>query len=176
MTYLDDDSQRLQELRRLMILDSGADTAYDDITRLASQLCAAPISLISLIDTDRQWFKSRVGLAAQETPRQWSFCSHAIETPDEVFIVKDAQQDDRFKDNPLVTGEPNIRFYAGVPLVTSSGAAIGSLCVIDSQPRELDPKKLEELQFLAAQVVAMMEKRVEFSGLFDAGKGPDGKA
>lgn len=170
MTQEYNESRRLAELRRLMILDSNAERAYDDITRLASQVCGTPISLISLVDEDRQWFKSRVGLAASETPRAWSFCSHAIQEPDQVFVVKDAQQDDRFKDNPLVTGSPHIRFYAGAPLVTPSGQAIGSLCVIDSQPREIPAEKLEELQFLANQVVAMMEKRAEFTGLFDQEK------
>lgn len=150
-----------------MILDSTEEQAYNDVTRLASGLCDAPISLISLIDSDRQWFKSKVGLSVSETPRQWSFCSHAIEEPDKVFVVTDATKDDRFKDNPLVTGSPNIRFYAGAPLVTASGEAIGSLCVIDSKPRELDPEKLKELQFLASQVVSMMEKRAEFLGLFE---------
>ncbi|MBN9409940.1 MAG: GAF domain-containing protein [Burkholderiales bacterium] len=165
-----DESRRLTALRRLMVLDSSAETAYDDITRLASQTFGAPISLISLIDEDRQWFKSRVGLEMQETPRDWSFCSHAIEQPDEVLVVRDAQLDPRFRNNPMVTGSPHIRFYAGAPLVTATGEAIGSLCVIDSKPRDIDPAKLAELQFLAAQVVAMMQKRAEFTGLFEPGR------
>jgi GAF domain-containing protein len=176
MTNALNEAQRLEELRRLRVLDSGAEPAYDDITRLASQLCGTPISLISLIDANRQWFKSRTGLATAETPRALSFCSHAIEQPDEVLVVRDARQDERFKDNPLVTGEPKVRFYAGAPLVTASGAAIGSLCVIDSQPRELDAAKLAQLQALADQVVAMMEKRAEFAGLFATDQGPDPKA
>ncbi len=167
MTARPNESRRLAELRRLMILDSSEETAYDDITRLAAEMTGTPISLISLVDEERQWFKSKVGLDVKETPRNWSFCSHAIEDPEHVLVVKDAQLDERFKDNPLVTGAPNIRFYAGAPLITPSGEAIGSLCVIDSKPRELDPEKLKELQFLANQVIAMMEKRAEFLGLFE---------
>ena len=173
MTQKPNELKRLEELRRLMILDSAEERDYNDITRLASGLCDAPISLITLVDSDRQWFKSKVGLSISDTPRQWSFCSHAIEEPDKVFVVTDATKDDRFKDNPLVTGNPNIRFYAGAPLVTPSGEAIGSLCVMDSKPRDLAPEKLQELQLLASQVVSMMEKRAEFLGLFEQDKSSD---
>ena len=161
------ESRRQQELRRLQILDSAEEPAYDDITRRASQLCGTPISLISLIDDERQWFKSRQGLALSETPRTWSFCSHAIQEPDKVLVIEDATRDQRFKDNPLVTGSPGVRFYAGAPLVTRSGEAIGSLCVIDSQPRGLAAAHQDALRALADQVVALMETRTEFMGLFE---------
>ncbi len=170
MTEDPSELKRQEELRRLQILDSPEEGAYNDLTRRASELCGAPISLITLVDSDRQWFKAKLGMSVSQTPRQWSCCSHAIEEPDKVLVVNDATTDDRFKDNPLVTGDPNIRFYAGAPLVTSSGAAIGSLCVIDSRPRELDPEKLAQLQVLAARAVSLMEKRAEFSELFENDK------
>ncbi len=152
---------RIEELRRLMVLDTSEEKAYDDLTRLAAEMCDTPIALISLVDSDRQWFKSRVGLQAKETPREYAFCAHAIKQPDEVMIVPNATEDPRFVENPLVTGDPNIRFYAGAPLVTKSGEALGTLCVIDSKPRELDANTLTKLQFLAHQVVTMLEARAE---------------
>ena len=129
---------RIRELLSLNILDSEADANLDMITELASSVCGTPIALISLIDSDRQWFKSRVGLGATETPRDYAFCAHAINQPDEVFLVKDSTQDERFVDNPLVTGEPHVIFYCGVPIVTEAGNAIGTVCAIDNQPRELN--------------------------------------
>jgi GAF domain-containing protein len=149
---------RLAELERLAITEL-QEVAFDDITRLAAETCDTPIALISLVDSSRQWFKSRVGLQATETPREHAFCAHAIQTPGHVFIVEDAAIDPRFASNPLVTGEPGIRFYAGAPLVTSTGAALGTVCVIDREPRTLDPKQLELLQFLAQQVVRTLEQR-----------------
>jgi GAF domain-containing protein len=112
-----------------------------------------------LLDGDRQWFKSRVGTQLRETPREHAFCSHAIQSPQQVMVVNDASIDQRFADNPLVTGEPNIRFYAGAPLVTSDGHALGTLCVLDSQARSLQRGQIEMLQFLARQVVSRLETR-----------------
>lgn len=155
----DSEGRRLEALRKLMVLDSSPEKAYDDLTRAASELCETPIALVSLIDTDRQWFKSKLGLGVDETAREFAFCAHAIEAPTSVMVVPDATQDPRFMGNPLVTGDPNIRFYAGAPLVTESGDAIGTLCVIDTQPRQLDADKLEMLQFLARQVVEALEHR-----------------
>ncbi|WP_156374323.1 ATP-binding protein [Pseudorhodoferax sp. Leaf274] len=149
---------RQAALDRLAI-DTLQEAAYDDITRLAAETCDAPIALISLVDRERQWFKSRVGLQATETPREYAFCAHAIQTPGEVFVVQDAALDPRFATNPLVTGDPCIRFYAGAPLVTSTGEALGTVCVIDRKPRSLEPTQLELLRFLAQQVVETLEKR-----------------
>lgn len=148
---------RQAELARLAISEL-EETAYDDITRFASEVCHTPIALISLVDKDRQWFKSRVGLQAKQTPREYAFCAHAIKTPDQTFVVHDATADPRFASNPLVTGDPGIRFYAGVPLVTHRGHALGTLCVIDSVPRKLGSVEMEQLQFLARQVVARLEQ------------------
>lgn len=156
-----DEAQRLAELKRLQVLDSFEEQAFDDITRMAADICGTPIALISLIDADRQWFKSRLGLQVSETPREVAFCAHAILKPEETMVVNDAAQDARFVDNPLVTGNPNIRFYASAPLLSSKGFALGSVCVIDSQPREVSAAQLEQLQFLAAQVMAMLEARAQ---------------
>ncbi len=155
----DTEQRRLQALARLQVMDTLDEVAYDDITRMAANVCEAPVALISLVDGRRQWFKSRVGLKATETPREHAFCAHAIQAAHEVMVVEDAAADIRFSSNPLVTGDPNIRFYAGAPLVTSDGHALGTVCVIDTVPRELSPHQLETLQFLAQQVVVMMEQR-----------------
>lgn len=150
---------RIAALQALNVMDSPEERAYDDITRLAATVCGTPIALVSLVDGSRQWFKSRVGLQAKETPREQAFCAHAIRTPDRAMVVNDAQADPRFADNALVTGDPNIRFYAGAPLVTSSGHALGTLCVIDTVPRDITPEQLQELSFLASQVIATLEAR-----------------
>jgi GAF domain-containing protein len=155
----DAERPRLAELDRLQILDTLEEQAYDDLTRMAADVCAAPIALISLVDRDRQWFKSRVGMLARQTPREVAFCQHAIREPQKVMIVPDASRDERFRANPLVTGDPGIRFYAGAPLLGRAGHAIGTLCVIDTEPRELDPKQIETLQFLARQVMEKLEQR-----------------
>lgn len=154
------EAARLEALNDYHILDTAAEESYDDITFLAAQLCDAPIALISLVDADRQWFKSRVGLAASETSRDVSFCTHAI-LGDQTLVVKDAREDERFRNNPLVCSEPNIVFYLGVPLRTPGGAKIGTLCVIDQRPRELSDLQIRALEALAHQVVLQLElKRI----------------
>ena len=146
-------------LQRLQVLDTPEEQAYDDITRLAADMCGTPIALISLTDSHRQWFKSRVGLQTREMPRENSFCAHALKTPHSMMIVQDALSDPRFFDHPSVTGGPKIRFYAGAPLLTQDGPMLGALCVVDTVPRTLDMGQLEELQFMAQQVMVMLENR-----------------
>jgi anti-sigma regulatory factor (Ser/Thr protein kinase) len=153
-----DESARLDALRRYRILDTKPEQSFDDLTALASHICETPFALISLIDADRQWFKSRVGIAETETPRSFAFCDHAIHDP-HVFIIPDALGDARFRDNPMVAGAPHIRFYAGAPLVTAEGHALGTLCVADTVPRTLNPQQLEALQALRRQALAQLELR-----------------
>lgn len=140
--------RRIAALQRARLHDSLPEPSFDDFVRIAAQLAGTPIALVSLVDEHRQWFKARVGLEATETPREVAFCSHAILGHD-LFVVPDAHADPRFADNPLVTGAPHVRFYVGAPLVTEDGLPLGTLCVIDSAPRELDPAKLEALRALA---------------------------
>jgi PAS domain-containing protein len=152
------ESERLGALQRYEILDTEPEQKFDDLTLLASHICQSPIALISLVDAERQWFKAKVGLTTSETPRSISFCGHAI-LGEDVMVVPDAAADARFSDSPLVTGEPNVRFYAGAPLLTPEGHALGTLCVLDRVPRELTAAQLEALRALARQVVAQLELR-----------------
>jgi GAF domain-containing protein len=151
------EERRLATLRGYEILDTEPEAAFDDLTLLASYVCQTPVALISLIDADRQWFKSKVGVSVTETSRDIAFCASAILQPD-VFIVPDASRDERFAENPLVLSEPKIRFYAGATLITD-GQALGTLCVVDRVPRELSPEQLEALRALSRQVMAQLELR-----------------
>jgi signal transduction histidine kinase len=155
----DNEDERLADLKTYDIVDTVAESTYDAITYLASQICGVPIALISIVDEDRQWFKSRVGLEVGETPRDQAFCGYAINDPRHLLIVPDAAADLRFADNPLVQGDPNIRFYAGAPLMTSSGNALGTLCVIDREPRQLTADQEQSLRALSVQVMALLELR-----------------
>ena len=158
------EDERLHRTRQLGLIDTLEEQAYDDLTLLASEICDAPIALITLLDEKRQWFKSHHGLDATETPRDISFCSHAI-LHDELFIVEDAEQDIRFKDNPLVTDGPSIKFYAGAPLVLDSDIRVGTLCVIDTKKRSLSEIQKKSLEALARQVVALLQFRLTIKDL-----------
>lgn len=152
------EADRLNALREFHVLDSAPEEAFDDIAALASQICGTPIALVSLVDDQRQWFKARVGMEEQETSRDIAFCAHAI-LGTETLVVPDATRDPRFADSPLVTENPRIRFYAGAPLTTSEGHAIGSMCVMDREPRQLTERQLDCLRILSRQVVANLELR-----------------
>lgn len=160
-----DEERRLAVLRAYGVLDTPRERAFDDLTRLAAEICGAPIAVVSLVDRARQWFKSAVGIDAVEVPREVSFCSQAIETPERPLVVRDAADDPRFAQNPLVTGDPHVRFYAGVPLVVPTGEALGALCVIDRVPRELSEAQLEALATLSRQVIAHLELRSRIRSL-----------
>ena len=154
------EQDRLAALIELEVLDTAEEKEFDDLVRLAATICRTPISLVSLVDAERQWFKAALGLAAKETHRDISFCAHAIKQPD-LFVVEDAEADSRFVTNALVTHAPYIRFYAGIPLQAPGGAPIGTLCVIDTVPRRLNPDQMEALRILGAQVQARMELRLK---------------
>jgi anti-sigma regulatory factor (Ser/Thr protein kinase) len=153
-----DEAGRLAALRRYRILDTEPERNFDDLAHLASYICGTPMALITLVDAERQWFKSRIGFSLSETPRAVSFCTHAILEPD-VFIVPDAFEDERFRDNPLVLGATQVRFYAGASLMTPDGYALGTLCVMDSHPRALTPEQLDALSALRRQAQSQLELR-----------------
>ena len=150
---------RQRALDSLRIVDTLPEAAYDDIVQLASTLCDTPMALVTLIDRDRQWFKSRLGLDDEQTDRKIAMCDHAIREPDRLMEVADASVDPRFAHFPHVTGTPHVRFYAGMPLVTQGGAAVGTVCVIDSEPRTLDDKQRAGLAALARLAINLMEAR-----------------
>jgi len=153
------ESARLSALNRYHILDTPPEEAFDDIARIAAVLCQTPMALITLVDKHRQWFKAAIGIEAREMPRECSFCAHTINRPTELMMVPDATADQRFSQNPLVKGAPHVRFYAGAPLVTPEGLALGALCVVDRQKRELTPTQQEALRVLAGQVMSRLEQR-----------------
>lgn len=157
------ETERLTTLRGYEILDTEPEAAFDDLTFLASYICQTPIALISLVDSDRQWFMSKIGLSLAETPRDIAFCAWAILEQD-VFVVPDASQDERFAENPLVVSDPKIRFYAGAPL-TTNGHAIGTLCVVDCVPRQLSSDQLQALRTLSRQVQAQIDFRRNLASL-----------
>src|SRR5262245_25546186 len=158
----ENEAERLAALRGLGILDSPPELAYDELSALAAHVCQTPIALISLVDEDRQWFKSRIGLTAVETCREVALCAHAILQPD-LLVVPDARADERFANNPLVTSPPAIRFYAGAPLVTAEGHVLGTLCVLDHQPRDLTAEQARALRALSHQVVAQLRLREQLT-------------
>lgn len=153
----DAETHRLNALASYTVLDTLPEDEYDAITQLAARICQTPVSLISLIDENRQWFKSAHGLTIHQTPREHALCAYAILTPDRVMEVYDARTDARFTDNPLITGDPHVVFYAGTPLVDADGHTLGTLCVIDHQPRHLMPEQILTLQALGKQVVAQLQ-------------------
>jgi GAF domain-containing protein len=155
---LPNEKKRLKVLWQYEVLDTVPEEVFDDLTELAARICEAPIALISLVDEKRQWFKSKFGTDVAETSRDISFCAYAITQPD-LFVVQDATLDKRFAGNPLVTSEPKIRFYAGAPLITPDGYALGTLCVIDKVPRELRLEQRQALSILAHHVVSQLELR-----------------
>lgn len=154
-----DEDARIDSLQTLGILDTTEETVYDDVVRLAADVCEVPISLVSLVDRDRQWFKAKHGLDVSETPRCAAFCAHAILDHNRLLIIEDATKDRRFADNPLVTGSPNIRFYAGVPLCIDPELPIGTLCVISDQSKQLSGKQLSMLKMLGSHLESILRLR-----------------
>jgi GAF domain-containing protein len=152
------EAKRIKVLWQYDILDTVPEEVFDELANLASLICGAPIALITLVDENRQWFKSKVGVTVEETGRDVSLCSHAI-LQNDLFIIPDATLDDRFKNNPLVTESPKIRFYAGAPLVTPDGHALGTLCIIDKVPRDLTENQKQALRVLARHVMVQLELR-----------------
>lgn len=157
-TPINSEAARVAALQKYAILDTEPEQAFDDLVLLASFVCCTPMAMISLVDEGRQWFKSKVGISISETPRDIAFCATAIRQPD-VFVVPDTLKDERFRNNPLVKSEPNIRFYAGAPLINEDGHALGTICVIDRTPRELDSGQRAALKALSRLVLAQMELR-----------------
>jgi GAF domain-containing protein len=164
------EEERLEALHGLQILDTPAEKAFDDLVRLASYICETPVAAVSFIDRDRQWFKAKVGIDVPETKRDISFCAHALTLPNETLIVPDASLDARFSDNPLVTEEPKIRFYAGAPLVTENGLVLGTLCVVDHVPKELTPAQIKALTVVRNQVMRELELHKKNMELAEANK------
>ena len=160
----ENEEDRLRKLYALEILDTLEEQAYDDLTKLAAEICGTPIALVSLVDSDRQWFKSHHGLDARETPREYAFCSHAI-LDDNIFVVEDSSKDERFVDNPLAIGEPHVKFYAGAPLIMSDNSKLGTLCVIGNEQRTITDSQKEALAALARQVVSQLELRLKVKEL-----------
>ena len=150
---------RLQALQEYKVMDTLPEQAYDNFTKLAALICNTPIALITLLDEERQWFKSRIGLERGEIPREDAICNHTIMMPDSIMVIHDAIHDQRFINNPLVALEPNVRFYAGVSLVTSSGEALGTICVMDDKPRDITQEQLDALQVLSHEVMGQFELR-----------------
>jgi len=162
-----DEAQRLATLRQYEVLDTPLDQSYDDLALLAAHICQTPMAMVSFVDESRQWFKSKIGVTAAETSRDIAFCAHTILHKDEVFEVRDAEQDARFADSPLVTSDPHIRFYAGAPLVAPDGHALGALCVMDRAPRTLTAEQLAALRALSRHVVAQLELRRQARALLN---------
>ena len=160
--------ERLKVLRTYNLLDTLPDEDYDAITKIAAAICNTPIALISIIDENRQWFKSRHGLETTETARDFAFCAHSILNPDELFIVNDARKDNRFHDNPLTVSDPNVVFYAGAPLNSLEGHSLGTLCVIDNEPKDLNENQKESLKLLSRQVTLLFELRKKNQELLKA--------
>jgi GAF domain-containing protein len=158
------EAERLETLYKFDILDTEAEKSFDDLTRLAVYICKTPIALITPLDSDRQWFKSRINLTQAETSRDISFCAHAILQPG-TLVVPDTLSDERFNKNPFVTDEPHIRFYAGSPLTTAGGFKLGTLCVIDLEPRVLSEGQLAALRTLSHQAMTLLEMRREIKSL-----------
>ena len=163
----ENEAARLEALQRYEILDTLPEQEFDDLSRLAAMICGTPIALVSLIDTNRQWFKSKIGIEDSETPRDIAFCAHAILEPG-VMVVRDAFEDERFRTNPLVLGDPKVRFYAGAPLLTQEGHALGTICVVDHVPRDLSSEQLEALKALSRLVVNEFELRRSVTDLSKA--------
>jgi GAF domain-containing protein len=165
------EQDRVEALRQYGIMDTPPEEEFDNITSLASRICGTPISLITLLDDQRQWFKASAGIDLKETPIEYAFCAHAIRNPSELTLVPDSRKDERFANNPFVTGEPHIVFYAGMPLVDEGGHALGSLCVLDVQEQKLSPFQLTALKQLAKQVVTLLQlkkKAKDLEQLVDA--------
>lgn len=155
------EEERIKLLESYSILDTLPELDYDNLTAIAAEICGTPISLISFVDKERQWFKSRHGIDVSETSRDYSFCAHAINDPHNVLIIEDSRKDERFFDNPFVTSDPNVIFYAGVPLINENGLPLGSICVIDHKPKILSQNQIRSLQALSDQIMKLLELRLK---------------
>jgi len=162
------EAERLRVLHSYRILDTEPEAGFDHLAEVAAYISGSPIALISLIDSDRQWFKAKIGMDVDETPRDVAFCSHAILTPRSPLVVNDTLRDPRFADHPLVLGDPKIRFYVGVPLTTADDQALGTLCVVDRAPKVLEPDALRSLEAIGEQVVSLLELRLVSARMAEA--------